>query len=55
MAQNDITEKALVWYNDVNKAKTLYEGFTRPVSERLKPYVKNYDINLFEIAFLTDE
>ena len=38
-----------------NKAKTLYEGFTRPVSERLKPYVSDYKINVFEIAYLTDE
>ena len=38
-----------------DKAKTLYEGFTHPVSERLKPYVKDYEINLFEIAYLTDE
>ena len=38
-----------------NKARTLYEGFTHPVSERLKPYVWNYRINVFEIAYLTDE
>ena len=38
-----------------NKAKTLYEGFTHPVSERLKPFVSNYKINVFEIAYLTDE
>ena len=38
-----------------DKAKTLYEGFTRSVPERLKPYVKDYEINLFEIAYLTDE
>ena len=38
-----------------DKAKTLYEGFTRPVPELLKPYVWNYGINLFEIAYLTDE
>ena len=38
-----------------DKAKTLYEGFTHPVSERLKPFVKDYEINLFEIAYLTDE
>ena len=38
-----------------DKAKTLYEGFTRPVSERLKPYVSDYKINVFEVAYLTDE
>ena len=38
-----------------DKARTLYEGFTHPVSERLKPFIWNYGINLFEIAYLTDE
>ena len=38
-----------------NKAKSLYEVFTHPVSERLKPYICNYEINLFEIAYLSDE
>ena len=38
-----------------DKARTLYEGFTRSVPEQLKPYVKDYEINLFEIAYLTDE
>lgn len=33
--------------------KTLYE--TVNVPEELKPYVKDVEINLFEIAFLTDE
>lgn len=38
-----------------DKAKSLYDGFTRNVPEQLKPYVKNYEINLFEIAYLTDD
>ena len=38
-----------------NKAKTLKEGFTQQVSERMKPFVSNYKINVFEIAYLTDE
>ena len=38
-----------------DKAKTLYEGFTSPVSDRLKPYINDYRINVFEIAYLPDE
>ena len=38
-----------------NKAKTLFEGFTHPVSERLMPFVSDYKINVFEIAYLKDE
>lgn len=36
-----------------SKAKTLYERLDIP--ERLKPYVFDYGMNLFEIAFLEDE
>ena len=36
-------------------AKSLYETFTSEVPEYLKPYVQDYRINLFEIAYLTDE
>ena len=36
-----------------NKAKSLYECFGIP--EELKQYVNDYRINLFEIAFLSDE
>ena len=36
-----------------NKAKTLYE--TVNVPEEFKPFVKDVEINLFEIAYLTDE
>ena len=36
-----------------DKAKSLYECFEIP--EELKPYVNDYSINLFEIAFLSDE
>lgn len=36
-----------------DKAKSLYECFEIP--EELKPYVNDYRINLFEIAFLSDE
>ncbi len=38
-----------------DKAKSLYDGFTRSIPERLKPFVRNYELNLFEIAYLTDE
>ena len=38
-----------------DKAKTLYEGFTSPVTELIKPFVNDYRLNLFEIAYLTDE
>jgi hypothetical protein len=36
-----------------NKAKTLYERVNVP--EELTPFVNDYRINLFEIAYLTDE
>lgn len=36
-----------------NKPRTLYECLDVP--EELKPYVNNYEINLFEISYLTDE
>ena len=36
-----------------DKAKTLYETFDIP--NELKPYVNDYRINLFEIAYLSDE
>jgi len=38
-----------------DKAKTIYETLGRNLDERLKPYVHDYPINLFEIAWLTDE
>ena len=36
-----------------NRARTLYECID--IDEHLKPYVNDYKINLFEIAWLTDE
>lgn len=36
-----------------NKAKSLYEALD--ISDEWKPYVNDYKINLFEIAYLTDE
>ena len=36
-----------------DKPKTLYETFSIP--DELKPYVNDYRINLFEIAYLSDE
>ena len=39
-----------------DKAKTLYEVLGKNgIAEELKPYVNDYKINLFEIAWLTDE
>ena len=38
-----------------DKAKSLYEAFTGSVPKRLRPFVWNYGINLFEIAYLTDK
>ena len=38
-----------------NKAKTLYEALGDQLADELKPYVNDLSINLFEIAFLTDE
>ncbi len=35
------------------KAKRLSEAI--PVEARLKPYVNDYQMNLFEVAFLSDE
>ncbi len=38
-----------------NKARTLHEALGRKLDGSLKPYVSDYKINLFEIAWLTDE
>ena len=38
-----------------DKAKTLHEALGDGIDEQLKPYVNDYEINLFEIAYLTDE
>jgi len=38
-----------------DKAKTIYETLGQNLDERLKPFVHDYPINLFEIAWLTDE
>ena len=38
-----------------DKAKTIYEALGDRLEDELKPYVQDYRINLFEIAFLEDE
>lgn len=38
-----------------NRAVTVYESLADNLDEDLKPFVSDYKINLFEIAFLTDE
>lgn len=38
-----------------NRARTVYEALGERLDDRLRPYVHDYPINLFEIAFLTDE
>ena len=38
-----------------DKAKTIYETLGDSLDEELKPFVHDYPINLFEIAFLEDE
>ena len=38
-----------------DKAKSIYEVMRENLDDRLKPYVQDYRINLFEIAYLTDE
>lgn len=38
-----------------DKAKTIHETLGRNLDECLKPYVHDYPINLFEIAWLTDD
>ncbi len=81
MAQKDITEKALLWYNDVfsdivnnllfdgekvisdselkdSATHQPYKSESKQIRDQdrdKKPYVRNYEINLFEIAYLTDD
>ena len=38
-----------------DKAKSLYEALDDKIDERLKPFVNDYRVHLFEIAFLEDE
>ena len=38
-----------------DKAKSIHEALGDRLDERLKPFVHDYPINLFEIAFITDE
>ena len=38
-----------------DKAKSLYEALGDKLDDRLKPFVHDYPLNLFEIAFITDE
>ena len=38
-----------------DKAKTIYEVLGDKLDEKLKPFVHDYPINLFEIAYLTDK
>lgn len=38
-----------------DKARTLHEALGESVDSSLKPFVNDYKINLFEIAWLTDE
>ena len=38
-----------------DKAKTIYEALGDRLDEKLKPFVHDYPINLFEIAFITDD
>ena len=38
-----------------DKAKSIHEALGDRLDDRLKPFVHDYPINLFEIAFLTDE
>ena len=38
-----------------NKAKSIYEALGDSLDDELKPFVQNYQINLFEIAYLEEE
>jgi len=38
-----------------DKARTIYEALGDRLDENLKPFVHDYPINLFEIAFITDD
>ncbi|MBR1633586.1 MAG: Rpn family recombination-promoting nuclease/putative transposase [Lachnospiraceae bacterium] len=38
-----------------DRAKSIYEALGERLDDRLKPFVQNYRINLFEIAFLEEE
>ncbi|MCR5118869.1 MAG: Rpn family recombination-promoting nuclease/putative transposase [Lachnospiraceae bacterium] len=38
-----------------DKAKTLHEALGDRIDERLKPYINDYEIKLFEIAYLTEK
>ena len=53
MTEKDMTEKALEAYNDVFADivnALIYKG-----EQVVKPFVSDYKINLFEIAYLSDE
>ena len=38
-----------------DKARSLYEALGSRIPEKLMPYVKDYELNIFDIAFLSDE
>ena len=38
-----------------DKARSLYEALDDKIPDALKPYVKDYELNIFDIAFLSEE